>query len=197
MLRFFLQTFLVGLIVQLVAVVAFKASPSALLKSRPLRHSTVAGLRITPTTVGISKSPFFLMPPQHEPQPGDAEKKGALLKQNSDSVAKVFAVTVLSAFLWSSPLITSQPHDRHIRFGLDKNIAIAKEMASGSGSRVNKDPESLLRYGLPIDNQEVGGFKIIQSFVFWVCLLIDMLPYFHCFAYSISCFLPDCLNLQR
>jgi hypothetical protein len=29
-------------------------------------------------------------------------------------------------------------------------------MASGNGSRVNKDPESLLRYGLPIDNQEVG-----------------------------------------
>jgi hypothetical protein len=28
-------------------------------------------------------------------------------------------------------------------------------MASGSGSRVNKDAESLLRYGLPIQNKEV------------------------------------------
>jgi hypothetical protein len=35
------------------------------------------------------------------------------------------------------------------------NVANAKEMASGSGSRVNKDPESLLRYGLPIQNKEV------------------------------------------
>lgn len=29
-------------------------------------------------------------------------------------------------------------------------VVQAKEMASASGSRVNKDPESLLRYGLPI-----------------------------------------------
>jgi len=29
-------------------------------------------------------------------------------------------------------------------------VAYAKEKASGTGSRVNKDPESLLRYGLPI-----------------------------------------------
>ena len=35
-------------------------------------------------------------------------------------------------------------------------IASAKEKASGSGSRVNKDPESLLRYGLPIQNKEVS-----------------------------------------
>ena len=33
--------------------------------------------------------------------------------------------------------------------------AVAKELASGSGSRVNKDPESLLRYGLPINNKQV------------------------------------------
>lgn len=35
------------------------------------------------------------------------------------------------------------------------SVASAKEMASGSGTRVNKDPESLLRYGLPIKNKEV------------------------------------------
>ena len=38
-------------------------------------------------------------------------------------------------------------------------VANAKEMASGSGSRVNKDPESLLRYGLPIKNNEVCIWK--------------------------------------
>jgi hypothetical protein len=37
-------------------------------------------------------------------------------------------------------------------------MAQAKEKASGSGSRVNKDPESLLRYGLPIQNKEVRLF---------------------------------------
>jgi hypothetical protein len=39
--------------------------------------------------------------------------------------------------------------------GLGPAPASAKEMASGSGSRVNKDPESLLRYGLPIQSKEV------------------------------------------
>ena len=34
-------------------------------------------------------------------------------------------------------------------------MASAKEKASGTGSRVNKDPESLLRLGLPIKNKEV------------------------------------------
>lgn len=42
--------------------------------------------------------------------------------------------------------------------------ASASEMASASGSRVNKDPESLLRYGLPIDNKEVRELqKSIES----------------------------------
>eukprot|EP00804_Cyclotella_cryptica_P000888 CCRYP_001116-RA/>CCRYP_001116-RA protein AED:0.17 eAED:0.17 QI:0/0.66/0.5/1/1/0.75/4/189/364 len=37
-------------------------------------------------------------------------------------------------------------------------------MASGTGSRVNKDPESLLRYGLPINNKEVRELqKNIES----------------------------------
>jgi hypothetical protein len=39
---------------------------------------------------------------------------------------------------------------------LQSSAAHAKEMASGSGSRVNKDAESLLRYGLPIQNKEVS-----------------------------------------
>jgi hypothetical protein len=39
------------------------------------------------------------------------------------------------------------------------NVAVAKEMASASGSRVNKDAESLLRYGLPINNKEVSDLK--------------------------------------
>jgi cyclophilin family peptidyl-prolyl cis-trans isomerase len=82
---------------------------------------------------------------------------------SNDFVGKAFAASLLSAFLWSSPVVTtssSQHNGRNIiTFGLDRNVASAKEMASGSGSRVNKDPESLLRYGLPIDNQEVRNLQ--------------------------------------
>lgn len=38
-------------------------------------------------------------------------------------------------------------------------VSYAKEMASGSGARVNKDADSLLRYGLPIQNKEVRKFQ--------------------------------------
>jgi cyclophilin family peptidyl-prolyl cis-trans isomerase len=39
------------------------------------------------------------------------------------------------------------------------NVAVAKEMASASGSRVNKDADSLLRYGLPINSKEVSDWE--------------------------------------
>jgi hypothetical protein len=60
------------------------------------------------------------------------------------ALATSFLVT---ASLWSTPAITSTY--------FPQQQAMAKEMASGSGARVNKDPESLLRYGLPINNKEV------------------------------------------
>ena len=71
------------------------------------------------------------------------------------------ATAALSMALWGAPaaLVSSQqatgqpnmlpPMVEHIF------AANAKEKASGSGSRVNKDAESLLRYGLPIQNKEV------------------------------------------
>jgi hypothetical protein len=68
------------------------------------------------------------------------------------------AVSVLAT---SSPsAMQRQPLERRggggfLGFGLGPAPASAKEMASGSGSRVNKDPESLLRYGLPIQSKEV------------------------------------------
>jgi hypothetical protein len=65
---------------------------------------------------------------------------------------KAVASALLAATLWSSPapnlpFMTTQPSSM---------VANAKEMASGTGSRVNKDAESLLRYGLPINNNEVS-----------------------------------------
>lgn len=88
------------------------------------------------------------------------EKSHTGWRQPQDVIGKAFAVSLLSVFLWSSPTITTTlSHDGHLSrtYELSNNIVSAKEMASGSGSRVNKDPESLLRYGLPIDNQEVGA----------------------------------------
>jgi hypothetical protein len=50
-------------------------------------------------------------------------------------------------------IVDRHPHRRVVV--QTHRAAFAKEMASGSGSRVNKDAESLLRYGLPIQNKEV------------------------------------------
>ena len=85
----------------------------------------------------------------------------------------------LAAALWAAPASTMTMSPATVAFpgGLgdqwtsssSRYVASAKEMASGSGTRVNKDPESLLRYGLPIDNSEVRnpGFPVFfrpQSF---------------------------------
>lgn len=67
----------------------------------------------------------------------------------------------LAAALWAAPATLAGPMTSHfpnVASGdgvMASSIASAKEMASGSGTRVNKDAESLLRYGLPINNKEV------------------------------------------
>lgn len=80
---------------------------------------------------------------------------------------KAITTAVLTASFWSAPALlggsvsfmpalSSSPDNSNSNSILVQNTAAsAKEMASGSGSRVNKDPESLLRYGLPIQNKEV------------------------------------------
>lgn len=69
------------------------------------------------------------------------------------------ATAALAAAIWSGPNAVVGPSaigNSVLPEGITSTVvANAKEMASGSGSRVNKDPESLLRYGLPIDNKEV------------------------------------------
>ena len=74
---------------------------------------------------------------------------------------KAFATILVTATLWSAPafLVSNTGDSIPSWLLLDSQkssvTAVAKEMASGSGSRVNKDPESLLRLGLPINNKEV------------------------------------------
>lgn len=75
----------------------------------------------------------------------------------------------LAAALWAAPATMAGPLTLNYPSASGNNViassvASAKEMASGSGTRVNKDPESLLRYGLPINNKEVRQLqKSIES----------------------------------
>jgi hypothetical protein len=86
----------------------------------------------------------------------------------------------MTATLWGSPALLAEqalnsqhhlpPMVSHVL--VDKSmIANAREKASGTGSRVNKDPESLLRLALPIKNKEVRAKKLC------VCLCL-------CFVWS-------------
>ena len=68
----------------------------------------------------------------------------------------------LAAAMWVAPATMAGPlsstfpnYIANNNNMISSSIANAKEMASGSGTRVNKDPESLLRLGLPIKNKEV------------------------------------------
>lgn len=69
----------------------------------------------------------------------------------------------LAAALWTAPALMAGTMDQFPSVAstdvFTSSIASAKEMASGSGTRVNKDPESLLRYGLPIKNKEVRDLQ--------------------------------------
>lgn len=73
---------------------------------------------------------------------------------------------LVATSIWASPAAMAPYaathaalfHDNTDNLINNMGVASAKDKASGSGSRVNKDPESLLRYGLPIQNKEVSLF---------------------------------------
>ena len=69
-----------------------------------------------------------------------------------DVIGKAVCSGLVAASIWAAPV--SVP-----LFDMQQPVAVAKEMASASGSRVNKDADSLLRYGLPIKNKEVSLAK--------------------------------------
>lgn len=73
-------------------------------------------------------------------------------------VQQTAATAAVAASLWSAPAILDSTG-----FTPTVSSATAKEMASGSGARVNKDAESLLRYGLPINNKEVSLMSITTT----------------------------------
>ena len=77
------------------------------------------------------------------------------------SFAKFCATATMTAFLWGSPALLAEQASRHNFPWLSGDavqqatVASARDKASATGSRVNKDPYSLLRLSLPIKNKEV------------------------------------------
>lgn len=76
---------------------------------------------------------------------------------NNNLVARACATAAMTVFLWGAPgIVAEQTMSNNLPFPVQTStIANAVEKASGTGSRVNKDADSLLRYGLPINNKEV------------------------------------------
>merc|ERR1719379_68680 len=73
------------------------------------------------------------------------------------SVARTAAASALAASLLAAPL---QEATLPVPLRFASTAAQARELASGSGSRVNKDPNSLLRYGLPAQPK---GLREVQA----------------------------------
>lgn len=95
----------------------------------------------------------------HDGNTDSTNNLSTLMKDAKD----VLSVGMMAALLWSSPgpLLLNNHQDNMMMENIRSSIvADAKEMASGSGSRVNKDAESLLRYGLPIKNKEVRQLQV-------------------------------------
>lgn len=89
-----------------------------------------------------------------------------VFKSIEENVKGAVAATFLAGAIWASPaalvggdVYSSNPFLNEVRSSV---VADAKEMASGSGSRVNKDPESLLRLALPIPkDKEIRKFQTV------------------------------------
>lgn len=102
-------------------------------------------------------------------QPDDASLTSRSTSASSSSplswIGKVVATTAITISLWGIPPpflldvpFTDGSH-AHVNPISPLFLASAKEMASGTGSRVNKDADSLLRLGLPIQNKEVRSLQ--------------------------------------
>jgi len=88
-------------------------------------------------------------------------------------VHKTVATALVTASLWTAPAFLASSSNNGMMTPLTQSTtAVAKEMASGSGSRVNKDPESLLRLGLPINNKEVRSFVCVCVCIDWFMCVV-------------------------
>lgn len=99
----------------------------------------------------------------------DEEVNVIKFKHIQDNVKGAIASSLMAASLWASPSAffgsvssVTNPSENSVWNGIRSTVvADAKEMASASGSKVNKDAESLLRYGLPIPkDKEIRKFQV-------------------------------------
>jgi len=96
------------------------------------------------------------------------ENPMAFLRCMANTGKNVIAATAMAAAVWTSPAsltsiapTISSGDNAPLSIVSDIGTANAVEKASGTGSRVNKDAESLLRYGLPINNKEVRKLQVV------------------------------------
>jgi uncharacterized paraquat-inducible protein A len=95
------------------------------------------------------------------PSDDTAVNTAVSLKTHFAAVKQWTMAALVASTIWASPAAMApyymmQQNDNQDNTIITMGVATAKDKASGSGSRVNKDPESLLRYGLPIQNKEVS-----------------------------------------
>jgi len=109
---------------------------------------------------------FAFAPSQTKVSTTSLDAKNNVFQSIEENVKGAVAATFLAGAIWASPAAlvggdasSSNPFMNEIRTSV---VADAKEMASGSGARVNKDPESLLRLGLPIPkDKEIRKFQSV------------------------------------
>uniref|UniRef100_A0A7S3VDJ1 peptidylprolyl isomerase n=1 Tax=Chaetoceros debilis TaxID=122233 RepID=A0A7S3VDJ1_9STRA len=97
--------------------------------------------------------------------------KNTFFQSIEEGVKGAAAATFLAGAIWASPaaMVSNDAISGSHLLNLNDNVrssivADAKEMASGSGSRVNKDAESLLRLGLPIPkDKDVRKFVVVAE----------------------------------
>mmetsp|Transcript_32276 Transcript_32276/g.49073 ORF Transcript_32276/g.49073 Transcript_32276/m.49073 type:complete len:496 (-) Transcript_32276:73-1560(-) len=121
----------------------------------------------TTTTTTSSSSSLFATSNQQDDEQLNNNNNNNKEKNNpfANAIASnMVGFAVATSVLWSSPamLFSTLPssmqnnnNNNNMMPSSSSIVAMAKEKASGSGARVNKDADSLLRLGLPITNKEV------------------------------------------
>jgi len=106
---------------------------------------------ITFSTINIANA--FVQPKNQQTSLKSSSTTLNLSNGWKEQLSKTLATSALitgALFTFNDPSLL--PNNMYFQSEI---VASAKEMASGSGSRVNKDPDSLLRYGLPINSKDV------------------------------------------
>jgi hypothetical protein len=104
--------------------------------------------------IAMTRTRISLMMQQNERNTDHSPLR--LFQHSQKALGQLVAGLALTTALWTTLPSSILDRQATVPFGVPA-AAVAKEMASGSGSRVNKDPESLLRYGLPINNKDVSA----------------------------------------